>query len=171
MAINTDVTGGSEEDRPSIGDIVTAVVVDVPPFGLFVEIDGVHRGFIDVLDISADGSRVDMSNLPQPGTMVEAVVIGIEEDGAYRLSLRSSFKNLKERWLQYKREMNLGTVVMGPIRQCRNGKVLIDIGAPFIAELTNPSFDADDWNNVGLQIQCRIAGFDDRLLRVLVEEE
>ena len=169
--INPDSTSNASADRLSVGDIVTATIVDPQRFGLFVQINGAYEGFIDVLDISSDGSPIDWDTLPQAGSMVEAVVISIEENGTYRLSLKNSFKDLKERWLEYKRRVDMETVLTGRIFWCRKGEVLVYIGKPFRARLTNPRFDAHDWNNEDRMIRCRIVGFDDRLLEILVEEE
>jgi hypothetical protein len=158
-----------------VGDVVTATVREIVPFGMFVSFDDGALGIIDVLHLSPDGGRIDWDALPQPGERLEVSVFYYQPNGIFKVSRLESLKEMGarremiERWEAYRSSISLGTEYDGWFGFSRDGAI-VSMQAPFDACLVGARMDVDDPANWRRRLRCRVVGFDDRVQRVLVEE-
>lgn len=91
------------------GQRVKCTVDRVYSYGLFVDLEGGHLGYIPIKELSWDGV-VNPSALFQPGTQIEAIVLELEPE--IRLSYRRA---LREPWDNFVNSHQVGDVVRGRV--------------------------------------------------------
>ncbi|MDR3117743.1 MAG: 30S ribosomal protein S1 [Puniceicoccales bacterium] len=102
------------EQRYSIGTCVKGKVVNLVPYGAFVELQDGVEGLVHVTEISWTRKIAKPSDVLKIGQEVEAVVIGIQkEEQKIALGLRQLEENP---WEQIAHRYPVGTVVKGPIQ-------------------------------------------------------
>jgi small subunit ribosomal protein S1 len=104
----------SIEQRYPIGACVKGKVVNLVPYGAFVELQDGVEGLVHVTEISWTRKIAKPSDVLKIGQEVEAVVIGIQkEEQKIALGLRQLEENP---WEQVIHRYPVGTVVKGPIQ-------------------------------------------------------
>jgi len=102
------------ETKYSIGAKVKAKVVNILPYGIFVELEKGIEGLIHVSEISWTKRITNLNEMFAIGDMVEAQVVSIDKESR-RISL--SLKQLEQNpWLEAETKYPPGTVVSGKIR-------------------------------------------------------
>jgi small subunit ribosomal protein S1 len=104
----------SIEQRYPIGACVKGKVVNLVPYGAFIELQDGVEGLVHVTEISWTRKIAKPSDVLKIGQEVEAVVIGIQkEEQKIALGLRQLEENP---WEQVAHRYPVGTVVKGPIQ-------------------------------------------------------
>ncbi len=104
---------GVEEKYP-IGSKIKGKIVNIMPYGLFIEIDKGIEGLLHSSEISWQKKMVNPQEMFAIGDMVEVQIISIDKD-TKRISL--SLKQLeKNPWLEVEGKFPVGTKVAGKVR-------------------------------------------------------
>lgn len=102
------------ETKFSVGSKVKGKVVNILPYGLFVELEKGIEGLIHVSEIAWTKRINNPAEMFAIGDMVEAQVLNIEKD-SHRISL--SIKQLEQNpWLEAESKYPLGSKVTGKVR-------------------------------------------------------
>ena len=93
-------------------ELLPAVRLGLGALGILVELESGVMGVVDLLRLDPDGRRGDgWESVPRVGESVEMVVVGVDNDVWYTLSMRRAGWLLKERWLEYAPRVEVGAVV------------------------------------------------------------
>jgi ribosomal protein S1 len=153
----------------SVGDVVVGKVVMWRPFGVFVEFENGARGVIDIMNIDPDDGSVDWSTVPKVGESVKSVVLEVENDFSYLLTLKRKFWSLKEEWENYVSQLEIGAVVTGAVDQNGRWRIFVNFGRGR-GKLIESDVVQGDYTSVGRTLNCRIVGVDSRFMHVLLKQ-
>ena len=113
------------EEKYKIGDIINTKVINVMPYGTFVQLEEGIEGLIHSSEISWTKKNVSVTEFFQPGNNVEAMIIAIDnEDRKISLSYRKTTDNP---WLVLQEQYPLGTICDGEVVRVTNYSALISI--------------------------------------------
>ena len=102
------------ENKYKVGDKVKGKVVNILPYGIFVELDKGIEGLVHVSEISWTKRVSNLGEMFAVGDMVETQIISIDKDSR-RISL--SLKQLEQNpWLEAETKYLLGSKVSGKVR-------------------------------------------------------
>jgi small subunit ribosomal protein S1 len=115
----------SIEHRYPIGACVKGKVVNLVPYGAFVELESGVEGLVHVTEISWTKKITKPSDVLKIGQEVEAVVIGIQkEEQKIALGLRQLEENP---WRQIAHKYPVGTIIRGPIQSLTNYGAFVEL--------------------------------------------
>lgn len=104
----------SVEEKFTVGTKVKGKIVNILPYGIFVELEKGIEGLIHVSEISWTKRVTNPSEMFAVGDLVEAQILNIDKD-ARRMSL--SIKQLEQNpWLEVENIYPVGTKVSGKVR-------------------------------------------------------
>jgi small subunit ribosomal protein S1 len=106
----------SFRDSQKVGDIVTGKVTRLEPFGAFIEIAPGLEGLAHISELS--WTRVaSPKDVVEPGQVVSAKIIRIENDGRLKISL-SLKQSENDPWQNLPSHVQSGRVVSGKVTRC-----------------------------------------------------
>ncbi|MDR2576907.1 MAG: 30S ribosomal protein S1 [Puniceicoccales bacterium] len=115
----------SIEQRYPVGACVKGKVVNLVPYGAFVELEEGVEGLVHVTEISWTRKVMKPSDVLKIGQEVDAVVIGIQrEEQKIALGLKQLEANP---WEQISHKYPVGTVIKGPVRSLTNYGAFVEL--------------------------------------------
>ena len=110
-----------------VGAKVKGKVVNIMPYGVFIEIEKGVEGLLHASEISWQKKMVNPQEMFAIGDMVEVQIISIDRD-AKRISL--SLKQLESNpWLEADKKFSVGSKVEGKIRGFTDYGAFVDLGS------------------------------------------
>lgn len=113
------------EKRYPPGTLVKGKIVNLVPYGAFIEIEPGIEGLIHVSEMSWVRSVTDPSEVVKKGDEVEAIVLSIQkEDGKISLGIKQTEKNP---WEDVERKYPIGSSVEAEIRNLTNYGAFVEL--------------------------------------------
>jgi len=102
------------DTKYSVGSKVKGKVVNILPYGIFVELEKGIEGLVHISEVSWTKRVTNLGEMFAVGDMVEAQILSIDKD-AHRISL--SLRQLEQNpWLEAEYKYPVGTKVNGKVR-------------------------------------------------------
>ena len=113
------------EKRYPAGTIVRGKIVNLVPYGAFIEIEPGIEGLIHVSEMSWIKNVTDPSEIVNKGDEVEAVVLSVQkEDGKISLGIKQTEKNP---WEDVEKKYPVGSSVKAEIRNLTNYGAFVEL--------------------------------------------
>ena len=113
------------EDRYPIGTVVNGKIVNLVPYGAFIEIEPGIEGLIHVSEMSWTKNVTDPTEVVKKGDEVEAIVLSIQKDeGKISLGIKQREKNP---WEDVEQKFHVGKVVKAEIRNLTNYGAFVEL--------------------------------------------
>jgi len=113
------------EARYPIGTHIKGKIVNLVPYGAFIEIEPGIEGLIHVSEMSWVKTITDPSEIVKKGDEVEAVVLAIQkEDGKISLGMKQLEKNP---WEDVEEKYPIGTTIKGEVRNLTNYGAFVEL--------------------------------------------
>ena len=144
----------------AINDSVNGIVVQIDNEGILVDIGSKTEAFVPKKEISAK-RLFDIHDLVSIGQIVEANIIGLDEEGQYVLSMKEAEVELL--WNTVEAIWNSDEkIVTGEITRIVKGGMIVDIGvrAFLPSSQSNINKDSDFTTFVGQTVEAKIIQFE-----------
>jgi len=113
------------ESRYPIGTLVKGKIVNLVPYGAFIEIEPGIEGLIHVSEMSWVKNITDPSEIVKKGDEVEALVLGVQkEDGKISLGIKQLEKNP---WEDVEEKYPVGKSIKGEVRNLTNYGAFVEL--------------------------------------------
>jgi len=144
----------------SHGDIVKGIVVQIDREGVLVDIGSKTEAFIPKKEITVK-KVFEISDIVSIGQVLEATVIGIDQEGQYLLSIKEA--EVEMLWNTVEAIFNSEeNVVSGQITKVVKGGLIVDIGIRAFLPLSQSNFNKTDdlYVYIGQTIDAKIIQFE-----------
>lgn len=113
------------ESRYPIGTLIKGKIVNLVPYGAFIEIEPGIEGLIHVSEMSWVKNITDPSEIVKKGDEVEALVLGVQkEDGKISLGIKQLEKNP---WEDVQEKYPVGKSIKGEVRNLTNYGAFVEL--------------------------------------------
>lgn len=144
----------------NVGDAVRGTVVQIDREGVLLDIGCKTEGFIPKKEVSARRT-VDIHEVVSIGQVIDASIIGIDQEGQYILSMKEA--EVEAIWNEVEAIYNSdNNVVSGEITKLVKGGMIVDIGIRAFLPSSQSFIDkSEDFSRyVGQTIQAKVIQFD-----------
>ncbi len=113
------------EQRYPIGTLIKGKIVNLVPYGAFIEIEPGIEGLIHVSEMSWTKNVTDPNEVVKKGDEVEAIVLSIQkEEGKISLGIKQTEKNP---WEDVEKKYPIGSSVQAKIRNLTNYGAFVEL--------------------------------------------